>query len=196
MGEHYFSQAPSSAHEARVFSFAYRGRSLAFETDAGVFSKAHVDKGTALLLEALPERFTGRALDLGCGWGAMGVCMAAAWPEADVNLTDINGRAVAIARENLARNRLAAIVTQGDGLSGLEGRFGLIATNPPIRAGKDAVYRLFQESVERLDGEGEFYIVIRKQQGADSALKFLRGLMDEVEVVSRGGGGYRVLRGR
>lgn len=195
MGEHYFSETPSAAHETRSFSYRYRGRSLAFETDAGVFSKAHMDKGTELLLKAVPEKFGGRALDLGCGWGAVGVCMASAWPEAEVVMTDINERAVELARENVGRNRLAAAVTQGDGLSRVEGTFDLIAANPPIRAGKAVVYRLFAESVERLEAGGELYVVIRKRQGAESAMRVLSELMGEVEVLERGGG-FRVIRGK
>lgn len=194
MGEHYFSHSPASAHEAHAFTHAIAGRTLSFETDAGVFSKGHVDKGTALLLSALPGGFSGRALDLGCGWGAVGACMAAMWPGAEVLLTDVNERAAGLARANLARNGLTGVVLCGDGLAHVPGRLDLIATNPPIRAGKAVVYRLFEESVARLAEGGTLYVVIRKQQGADSAQAFLHGRLGEVEVVARGGG-FRVLRG-
>lgn len=130
MGEHYYSPNPTSAHDARTVSYLFRGRTLRFETDAGVFSRQHVDKGTGLLLAALPERFCGRALDLGCGWGAVGVCMASCWPEAQVALTDINERAVALSRKNMAANGLRGCVYCGDGLQNVPGRFHLIATNP------------------------------------------------------------------
>ena len=195
MGEHYFSETPSSAHEVHTFSIPYRGKAVTFETDAGVFSKGHLDTGTAMLLEVLPEAFAGRMLDLGCGWGAVGVCAASAWKDAKIALTDINERAVALAKANLARNGLTATVAQGDGLASVEGMFDLIALNPPIRAGKAVIYRLFEEAAERLCPVGSLYIVIRKQQGADSAAKFLKGLFPRVEIVSRGGGGFRVIRG-
>lgn len=194
MGEHYYSEKPSSAHATRTFAHEYKGRTMQFETDAGVFSKAHVDRGTALLQEALPRTFKGRTLDLGCGWGALGVWMAAQWPAAQVILSDINERAVALAKKNVARNDLHATVYQSDGFASIEGTFDLIATNPPIRAGKALIYRLYEESIARLDHSGALYVVIRKQQGAESTLAFLREHMADVQVVERGGG-FWVIRG-
>lgn len=195
MDEHYFSQTPSSNHSIQHFTISHAGRMLRFETDAGVFSKGHLDQGTALLLSALPDRFSGHALDLGCGWGAVGVCLAAQWPDAQITMLDINERAVALSRKNLDSNGLSASVHQSDGLALWKGApFDLIATNPPIRAGKAVVYRLFEESVQHLSPGGALYVVIRKQQGADSAKKHLAALLDPVEVVARGGG-FRVLRG-
>lgn len=188
MGDHYYSETPTSAHEARAFTIQHRGHALRFETDAGVFSKGHLDKGTELLLGALPEIFDGRALDLGCGWGAVGVCMAADWPGAEVVLTDINERAVDLARANLQRNGLDAIAVSGDGLAATEGTFSLIATNPPIRAGKAVVYRFFADSAKRLTPDGALYVVMRKQQGAESAKRYLQTLFRTVETVARGGG--------
>lgn len=194
MDEHYYSQSPSSAHDETTFQIPCAGRMLAFTSDAGVFSKGHLDKGTALLLKALPEDFTGRALDLGCGWGAVGVCMAARWPSAQIVMTDINERAAALSRQNLAANGLQGDVTQGDGLAHLDGAFDLIATNPPIRAGKAVIYDLFAQSVTRLTPGGALYVVIRKQQGADSARKYLQTLLEDVQTVERGSG-FHVIRG-
>lgn len=191
MGEHYYSQSPSSSHEVHAFTIEHNGKTLRFETDAGVFSKAHLDRGTALLLDALPAQFDGRALDLGCGWGAVGVCMAAQWPNANVVLTDVNERAVALARENLRRNGLTATVSQGDGMAHLEGTFDLIAVNPPIRAGKAVVHKLLAEGLARLSRDGTMYVVMRKQQGAESAQRFLQSLGASIEIVERGGG-FRV----
>lgn len=191
MGDYYYSQSPASAHDLRVFTAHYRGHALAFETDAGVFSKEHIDKGTSLLLDCLPESFDGRALDLGCGWGAVGVCMAAQWPAAQVVMTDINARAVELAQKNLARNQLRGEALQGEGLSHLDGTFGLIATNPPIRAGKQVVYQLLADSIAHLTADGILLVVIGKKQGADSAEKHLHSIAQNVQTVARGGG-FRV----
>lgn len=194
MGEHYYSQKPLSAHATRTFAYTLKGRMLRFETDAGVFSKAHVDNGTALLHEALPDALTGRALDLGCGWGALGVWMAAQWPSAQIDMVDINERAVALSQKNIAINGLRAAVYTSDSFSRVKGTFDLIATNPPIRAGKAVVYRLYTESIARLNDNGALYVVIRKQQGAESTLSFLKQRMADVQVVKRGGG-YWVIKG-
>lgn len=193
MGEHYFSEAPASAHDLRSFTLEHAGRTLQFQTDAGVFSREHLDKGTALLLRALPDAFAGAVLDLGCGWGPVGVCLAARWPQASIVMTDINERAVALSCGNLQANGLRAEVVQGDGLTHLSTSFDLIATNPPIRAGKAVVLRLLEDSLAHLTPDGALYVVMRKQQGAESAQKHLQRLGAAVEIVERGGG-FRVFR--
>lgn len=193
MSEHYYSQKPASAHAPHVFTVEHAGRALTFETDAGVFSKNHLDKGTALLIRTLPKAQRGRALDLGCGWGAVGVCMAAAWHDAAIVMSDINERAVELSRRNLARNGLQGTVVQGDGIAHLEGLFDLIAINPPIRAGKAVIYRLFEQSVAKLEKTGILYVVMRKQQGAPSAARHLKTLFAQVKTVAHAGG-FHVLR--
>ncbi|MDD7445260.1 MAG: class I SAM-dependent methyltransferase [Clostridiales bacterium] len=193
MAEHYYTQEPTSKHEEHAFTLECAGRALRFETDAGVFSKLRLDPGTALLLKALPESFSGRALDLGCGWGPVGCCMAARWQHARIALCDVNERAAGLARENLRRNNLSGEVSCGDGLDAVEGAFDLIAVNPPIRAGKAVIYRLFAQSAQRLTAGGNLYVVMRRAQGAESAEKELKTLFSKVETVERGGG-YRVFR--
>ncbi len=193
MAEHYYTQEPTSKHEEHAFTLECAGRALRFETDAGVFSKLRLDPGTALLLKALPESFSGRALDLGCGWGPVGCCMAARWQHARIALCDVNERAAGLARENLRRNNLSGEVSCGDGLDAVEGAFDLIAVNPPIRAGKAVIYRLFAQSAQRLTAGGNLYVVMRRAQGAESAEKELKTLFPKVETVERGGG-YRVFR--
>lgn len=193
MAEHYYTQEPTSKHEEHAFTLECAGRALRFETDAGVFSKLRLDPGTALLLKALPESFSGRALDLGCGWGPVGCCMAARWQHARIALCDVNERAAGLARENLRRNNLSGEVSCGDGLDAVEGAFDLIAVNPPIRAGKAVIYRLFAQSAQRLAAGGNLYVVMRRAQGAESAEKELKTLFSKVETVERGGG-YRVFR--
>ena len=187
MSEHYYTENPGSEHDFRTVRCSALGVEAEFLTDAGVFSRDGLDTGTRALLEALPEP-AGRVLDLGCGWGAVGVLMGKRWPKAEIVMTDINRRAAELARRNLARNGVTAQVFDGDGFENVPGDFDLIATNPPIRAGKAAIYALFADAKDRLRPGGELYIVIRKQQGAPSALKYLREIFSEAEVVSRTAG--------
>ena len=193
MSDHYFSPNPSSAHETRTFVYQAQNVTLCFETDSGVFSKSRVDKGAELLMKTLPAAFNGRALDLGCGWGALGVWMAARWPGARVVMADINERAVHLAKENTRRNGLTAEVIQSDGLDSIAGSFDLIAINPPVRAGKDTIFRLYAQSVSSLRENGAMYVVIQKKQGAESTLAFVRRLADDASVVAKSGG-YWVIR--
>ena len=192
MTEHYYTADPGSAHDERRFECEILGRRLIFTTDAGVFSRDGLDRGTEVLLESLPP-LRGRVLDLGCGWGAVGVALAAAWPELEVVMTDVNRRAAALARRNLAENGVRATVLQGDGFASVEGSFDAIITNPPIRAGKAVIYGLFAQARERLKPGGALYVVIRKQQGAASALKYLKEVYAQAETVDRGSG-FHVLK--
>ena len=194
MSEHYYTPDPTSAHDERQVSLTTLGNALVFTTDAGVFSRDGLDRGTELLLEALPA-LSGRVLDLGCGWGAVGVALGKRWPGLEIVMTDINQRAVALARRNLKANGVAAQVVQGDGFEAVEGDFDAIITNPPIRAGKAVIYGLFAEARGRLRPGGALYLVMRKQQGAPSALKYLRELYGEAEIIDRGSG-FHVIRAK
>ena len=194
MPDHYYTETPNSAHDERRVALRALGNELTFITDAGVFSRDGLDRGTEVLLEALPQ-LTGRVLDLGCGWGAVGVALGKRWPELEIVMTDINSRAVALARRNLAENGVKATVVQGDGFAQVEGRFDAIVTNPPIRAGKAVIYGLFAQARDHLKPGGALYVVIRKQQGAPSALKYLREIYASAEIVDRASG-FHVLRAR
>ena len=195
MSDHYYTANPASAHDERRVALTALGNELVFTTDAGVFSRDGLDKGTEALLNALPVPMEGRVLDLGCGWGPVGVALGKKYPALEIVMTDINQRAAELARRNLAANGVQAQVVQGDGFAAVEGSFDAILTNPPIRAGKAVIYALFREARERLNPGGALYIVIRKQQGAPSALKFLREVYDEAEVIDRSGG-FHVIRAR
>ena len=194
MNEHYYTQDPSSEHDERVVRLAALGNELTFTTDAGVFSRDGLDRGTEALLDALPA-LSGRVLDLGCGWGAVGVALGKKYPALDIVMTDINRRAVELARRNLAQNGVEAEVVQGDGFASVTGAFDAIITNPPIRAGKAVIYGLFADARAHLKPGGALYVVIRKQQGAPSALKYLREIYAEAEVIDRSGG-FHVIRAR
>jgi len=194
MPEHYYTQTPLSAHKAASLQFTYRSHSLIFETDSGVFSRLEIDKGSALLLASLPDSIAGDVLDAGCGYGVIGIAVGKAYP-CTVTLLDINERAVRLAAANCRLNGVMAFALQSDGFSDLpENRlFDWILQNPPVRAGKAVMYRMFTDAAKRLRKTGEFWLVIRKQQGAPSALARLQTLFGSVEIVAKGRG-YWVLR--
>lgn len=197
MEDHYYSSRPTSQRRPAEFAAVLGGRRMMLRTDAGVFSRGGIDRGTELLLEALVLPAGARVLvDLGCGYGPIGLAMAAMAPEARVYMIDPNERACELARANACRNGLPNIeVLQGEGLTLVPDRIDLIATNPPIRAGKKVVYGLMREAAGRLAAGGELWTVIRTSQGAKSLEAELRLLFPEVEEVEKGGG-FRVYRGR
>ncbi len=196
---HYFDQKPDVSHAPRSFNVSYEGTPFRFVTDSGVFSRKKLDDGTALLLSTVLEREEDaplRVLDLGTGIGVMAIVLAKLRPSYTVTGTDINERAVALASNNARLNGVKnAVFYQADGLPADHvPPYDFIVMNPPIRAGKQTVYRLFSEAREHLiDPEGRLYIVIRVKQGAASAARELARKFELVETINRGKG-YHVIR--
>lgn len=175
MNDHYYTNVPQSASRPSEFTLEFDGTDYRFCYDNGVFSKGELDTGTRILLSALPP-LRGRILDLGCGWGPVGVILGHKYPEASIVMSDVNSRAVELAEKNLSLNGITnARVVCCDGFSALDGKFDHVITNPPIRAGKQVIYRMFDDALARLNPGGKLYIVIRRQQGAESALAHLAG---------------------
>lgn len=188
MNDQYYTAEPTSESNPVPCAFPYRGHGLNFMTDAGVFSKGELDVGSRLLLDALPA-LAGDVLDIGCGWGAIGVAIAKANAKARVTMLDVNRRALDLCRKNCQRNGVTAEVIESDGMAEVLGRkYDAIVTNPPIRAGKQVIYKMFADAAGSLNAGGALYLVIRKQQGADSCVKYLKTLFTEVEKLDKSGG--------
>ena len=185
MTEHYYTNNPDLAHDEHPVTFIALGNEITCTTDAGVFSRDGLDMGTRILLEALPA-LRGRILDLGCGWGPVGVALGKKYPNAEILMTDVNERAVALAAENCAANGVHNARTRvSDGFADINGAFSAIVLNPPIRAGKAVIYGLFDAARAHLTEDGALYIVIRKQQGAESAQRYLQGIYRDVARIAR-----------
>ncbi len=192
MTQQYFSREPESVSRPCTCHYTYQGREYRFLTDSGVFSRGEMDPGSGLLLSCLRD-VSGSVLDLGCGWGALGICVKGAWPQTEMTMVDVNLRALELCRQNLETMSLQAEVLESDGFSALRGRrFHRIITNPPIRAGKQKVYELLRDASLALETGGRLDLVIRKQQGGDSCIRFLGTCFRHVEKIGRSGG-YWVL---
>lgn len=196
MPDHYYSKSPQSNQITQTWQFTLRGNPFTFTSSSGVFSKNAVDYGTQLLVEAfvVPD-VSGKVLDLGCGYGPIGLAIANELTDKEVLMVDVNERAVALAKENARRNGIENVdIKQSDGFENVsEGSFSVIITNPPIRAGKELIYSFFKESATKLTKGGELWIVIQKKQGAPSALKYLATLFNVVDVMERKKG-YFIIR--
>jgi 16S rRNA (guanine1207-N2)-methyltransferase len=192
VSEHYYTQKPSVGHDRRIVEETLRGRKWKFVTDAGVFSKGSIDFGSKLLIETMHIPQTANVLDVGCGYGPMGLSAAVLAQQGLVTMVDINERAIELAKENAALNGITNVqFLQSDLLAALNGKsFTHILTNPPIRAGKHVVHRLFEEAYDHLLGNGELWIVIQKKQGAPSAIAKLEECFNKVIVVEKDKGYY------
>ena len=196
MSEHYFSERPQSKSEPKTWNYTLREKEYSFMSDVGVFSKNEVDFGTRLLIEHFEvPMISGDILDLGCGYGPIGIVLADHYQDRQIKMVDVNERALELAQGNAVKNNVSNVeVIQSDGLSKLgNDSFAAIVTNPPIRAGKKIVHKLFAESKQALQPRGELWVVIQKKQGAPSAKEKLVSLFGNVEVVFRSKG-YFILK--
>ncbi len=189
---HYFSKLPPSESKAFSIQYQFKNHSFTFVSDTGVFSKDHVDEATDLLLKNLqPPNTVHSALDLGCGYGVIGIVLNKVF-NLSVSMSDVNIRAIDLAQRNLKVNKAQGQVVESDGFESLQETFDLIVTNPPIRVGKEKMYHLFEQSLQHLNDHGELWLVIHKKHGALSALKHLKTLC-EGDIVNRTKG-FHVIR--
>ncbi|KAB7704599.1 methyltransferase [Bacillus aerolatus] len=192
MTNHYFSQTPDSESNPVFWEYPLKGRTFRFKTDAGVFSKKEVDFGSRLLIETFQAPLVeGPFLDVGCGYGPIGLAVAAS-SERVVHMIDVNQRALSLAKENARLNKIGNVkIYESDRLERVsESGFAAVLTNPPIRAGKKIVFDIFRQSYEKLTEGGTLWVVIQKKQGAPSAIKEMESLFKEVETVHRSKGYY------
>ena len=185
---HYFDQNPEIKSQEREISFTLFGEKYSYYTDNGVFSKNRIDEGTYIFLKVLlPLQLSGHILDLGCGYGPIGLTIALNSKQARVDLADINSRALALASKSSERLNLNSRVTflQSDIYEKIEGPYDSIVVNPPIRAGKIVTYQMYKESKHYLIDGGSLYVVIRRKQGAESALKYIETVFENVSVLHK-----------
>ena len=195
MSEPYFTARPTSRRRPGLLSLRVRGIDLRLRSEAGVFSRARLDRGTELLLEALtvgPREFI---LDLGCGYGVIGIVAAKLSEGGRVILTDVNERALALARANVKANAVGnAEVRTGALYEPVRGlHFDHIVSNPPLRAGRRVVDPLVTKAPDHLREGGRLWLVARTSQGADALKARMAEAFGHAEIVRRGSG-YKVLR--
>src|SRR5437867_5010411 len=190
MGGQYFEKRPASARRPARITVTIRGRPFLFQTDSGVFSREGLDRGTELLLEAIEIGPCESILDLGCGYGVIGIVAARLSEGGHVNLTDVNERAAALARSNLTTNGIRnAEVRIGDVYGPVEETlFDHIVCNPPIRAGREVVDRIITEAPAHLLDGGTLWLVARTRQGAGSLRLRMAKAFGRADVVKRGSG--------
>ena len=192
--KHYYTENDDLISEPEQFIFNYRGKTLTFVSDNGVFSKKMIDYGSRVLLETISIDSSKKTLlDVGCGYGTFGIALKSVYPFLEIDMIDINDRALNLARENLKLNNMSANVYLSNTYDKVENKYDLIVTNPPIRAGKEIVTKILVESKKYLNLNGEIWVVIQKKQGAPSAKKNLESVFKKVDIVKRDKG-YYILR--
>lgn len=199
MNNHYFTDNRHLSENRKEISFRFWCFTLKLTTDNGVFSKEGVDFGTRVLLNTLlehKEELGGQLLDVGCGYGPIGISLKKAFPDKLVTMIDVNPRAVELAVLNAQHNQVDATILVSDVYQELHGNtYSDIITNPPIRAGKKVIYEIFEKAYDHLDSQGTLWVVIRKAQGALSAVTFITSIYGNCEVIHKEKG-YFILKAK
>jgi 16S rRNA (guanine1207-N2)-methyltransferase len=156
----YIERVPAHLIHERV-----RGFDLRLETQPGVFAHRGLDAGTRLLIETMRVSPTARVLDLGCGYGAIGIVAAKLAERGHAVLVDSDVRATRLAKENLALNGVTnAEVVLGDGVHDLPrgSRFDVVASNPPTHSGREVLDDMVLGAYKVLKPRGQLYMVVNR----------------------------------
>ncbi|WP_341202191.1 class I SAM-dependent methyltransferase [Planomicrobium okeanokoites] len=188
MSQHYYSKNPQTTSKPQEWDFTLRGEKFHFQTDSGVFSKNEVDFGSRVLIDTFEDSAVeGPVLDVGCGYGPIGIAIAKSFPRKQVHMVDVNTRAIELAKKNATKNNVENVeIYESDGLSAVgEEGFSAILTNPPIRAGKETVFRFYEEAWSKVTPGGSLWVVIQKKQGAPSTQEKLEELFGNCRVAEK-----------
>lgn len=189
MTEHYYSEKQSSKYLVSKFKDTLRGVEYEFFTAPGIFSFRKVDFGTRVLVENMKIGSNDSVLDLGCGIGIIGA-VAARLTSSRVVLTDVNKRAVKVAKMNVKGLSNASVV-QGDKFENVKGKFNVILFNPPQTAGKDVCFSMIEESKDYLVSGGSLQLVARHNKGGKTLSLKMEEVFGNVDIIVKKGG-YRV----
>ena len=189
---HYFTDNRELAKNRKDLSFRFSCFNLTFVSDNGVFCKDYIDEGSIVLLNVLNKNKLGKKiLDVGCGYGTIGITLKKCFPDSQIDMVEINPRAMELAILNAKKNNCDVNIFESDVYSNVSDvDYTDIVTNPPIRAGKKVIYKIFEEAYDHLDDEGTLWIVIRKNHGAQCAKNFIESKFGNCEIIHKDKGYY------
>ena len=202
---HYFSEKQDVKSDRKIIKYEIENKKFEFLTDNGVFSKTKVDFGTDVMLKVfLRENMNKKnqkfdILDIGCGYGVVSVVIKSFFENVRTVSSDVNERALELTRENLLKNGVIKEesdnfeVRKSFAFDDVSEKFDVILSNPPIRAGKQTIFQIYEKSFEHLNENGEFYCVIQTKHGAKSTQKKLEEIFGNCETLEINAG-YSIFR--
>lgn len=186
MSGQYFENNENLTSNINELTYYFRKTKMHFLSDNGVFSKGGIDFGSSLLLKTIDINQAKTLLDVGCGYGTIGLTIAKTNPECFVEMVDVNLRAIDLAKQNMALNEIKNVeIFVSNIYESVTKKYDVVVSNPPIRAGKKVVHEISLGSFERLNDGGKYYAVIQKKQGAESLYKALQTVFPVVEVIEK-----------
>lgn len=191
--EHYFTSSPSSPIRKTSFKTRILGQEITINTSSGIFSAKEIDFGTRLLIENA-KIHSENLLDLGCGYGIIGIAAKKMHPHINVTMVDMNERAIGVAKQNCKSNNVDALVLKSDIFSNPEinsRKFDTILTNPPFSAGKKVCFDFIEQSANHLNKGGLFELVAPHNKGGESLKKKMLEVFGNAGELSKKSG-FRV----
>lgn len=189
----YFDNDKNIKSDRKLIKFNFDNKVFSIYSDNGVFSKDRFDYGTRVLLNSVDiDKLSGNVLDLGCGLGVVGIILGTFNKGINIDMVDINERAMDLAKNNLVLNNVKANVFVSDIYSNIDNKYDFIITNPPIRAGKNVIRGFLLGSYDYLKDDGILYFVMRKDHGVKSMIKEL-SVKFNTSIVNKDKGFYVVL---
>lgn len=189
----YFDNDKNIKSERKIIKFNFDNKVFSIYSDNGVFSKDRFDYGTRVLLNSVDiDKLSGNVLDLGCGLGVVGIILGTFNKGINIDMVDINERAIDLAKNNLVLNNVKANVFVSDIYSNIDNKYDFIITNPPIRTGKNVIRGFLLGSYDYLKDDGILYFVMRKDHGVKSMIKEL-SVKFNTSIVNKDKGFYVVL---
>lgn len=187
---HYFTNDENLSHDIKKVNVLIHSINYYFYTDNGVFSKGELDFGTELLLNTFEYSFPQEKdfLDIGCGCGPIGIY--ASKLGFTVDMSDVNKRAMELSKRSLNEQKLKANIFESDAYESINNKYDYIVSNPPIRVGKEKLYEIIMGAKAYLKENGNLWIVVRKQQGAESLIRDMKDVYSTVDVVEKKKGFY------
>jgi 16S rRNA (guanine1207-N2)-methyltransferase len=186
MTSHYFTDDKPQGAE-KTFTLRYGGNELIFTSGAGIFSHGEADRQSMFLINNITVKKGESTLDLGCGYGLIGITLAKTY-NCNLTMSDITEKAVYFAEKNVIQNGVNAVVIKSDGFINIAEKFDIITLNPPVHAGKETCFGLYEEAAEHLTAGGKFYMVIADKHGTKSHIKKLNEVFDSVKVTAQKSG--------
>ena len=195
--EHYFIEKEHKNSDFFEFTWLFLNCSYTFKSCDDVFSKDNVDFGTYVLLKTISKKLilSGDVLDIGCGYGVVGIVLSKLFPQIKITQSDVNKTALNLTRQNININNAKNIVSvlNSNAYENIENTFDFIISNPPIKAGKKVLLDILIGAYEKLNVSGSLVFVIKKKFGEDSIKKKLSEIFSSVEVLERDSGYYVLL---